>query len=335
MKKFGIILIIAIVSVAASINIYSKESKKSAKKIMIGTIMPGPGVDTMVVGKAEPGLALAVGLSREYVLIPNRVRDSIARELAESGQQPTLSGVAKELGVEYIAFVTFSQLKNMLRADIALAMPSSKKNAKNGVGYSLLHFVNQKSGRYLYDPSILESLQRAFADALGRPRLYDSADGSLRVRPAATLVIGGIYFQNNEDLPQWNLFKDKTLNSYDFVETVFEAAVESPEYAVYDVPSRDSIYAMANMYGVENYRSPTRYEIEALYKFEVEAYITGVFRRSESGAEIELHLCDVNKDMLNIKKTVEGTLEEDSIKAMRDRVKYLTRRLLGIGVQED
>jgi hypothetical protein len=309
--------------------IYAGEDETRAK-ILLGSVNHGPAVDSLLIRKAEPGLALALALSGEYIIIPNHMRDSVAREIAREDRQPTLGLVAEKIDAEYIAFITISRLKNMLRADMALAEPGSDAHARRGVGYSLLHFKNESSGEYLYDPSILEALQRAFADALQRPKLYDSAEAKFRVYPAKTLVVGGMYFVDNEDMAKWELFDNKTINSYDMVESVFEAAVESPEYVVYDTDSRDSIYAMSNMYGVENYRSPTKYEIKALHKFEVDSYITGIFKRTLKGAHIELHLCDINNEVLNVTKSVKGEIHEDSITELRKRTKELARELLEI-----
>jgi hypothetical protein len=82
------------------------------------------------------------------------------------------------------------------------------------------------------------------------------------------------------------------------------------------------------MYGVENYRSPTQYEIMALNKLEVESYITGIFKRTIHGADIELHLCDIKNNSLDLKRSVSGTIEEDRITELREKLKELTKQLL-------
>ncbi|MDQ1266961.1 MAG: hypothetical protein QG635_2114, partial [Bacteroidota bacterium] len=97
-----------------------------------------------------------------------------------------------------------------------------------------------------------------------------------------------------------------------------------------DTESRDALYALFKIYVVENYTSPTAFELEALSVLEVNSYIYGTCRRTEEGARIELNLYDINDKKMIIINSVGSSLTSDSIDELRKTLKYLTGKLLGI-----
>ncbi len=152
----------------------------------------------------------------------------------------------------------------------------------------------------------------------------------MAVLAAPTLVVGGLYFINDEKLQQWELFKTKQITSFDAVETIFRQALNSKRYVAFDMATRDSIYAMFNMYAVENYHPASTHEIEALGRFDVKYYITGTFKRTKQGAEIELILSEIIGGKLKAIRTEKSVLAEDNLDEFRESLSNLTSRLLNI-----
>lgn len=317
---------------SASFTDYFKDDTLSNKsRIMLANVKYYKGIDEHVTDfKVDAALNLAAKFSKKYVLVPLKVRDSVAAEMRDSAKKPTVLNVAKNLDVDELLFVLVNKLQNMVRVEITIKSVEDTTKESAGVGYSLLHYMKLQDDKPLYDPTLLEAIQRAFARAEGDTMMFADAPGSFRVLPAKTLVIGGLMYRDDKSLDEWELFDTKEISSYDAAEAMFDAARESEKYAVYDIPSRDTLYTLFNLYGVENFNAPSSYEIMALSEMDVQRYITGVFERVKKGAEIKLYLCDFKNKSLDILKTAEGSISEDDIDEMRLEVKRLTRKLLGI-----
>lgn len=284
--------------------------------------------------KVDAALHIALELTNKYKHIPLRQVDSVIHFFREKNERdPKAYEIAKELKADRMVFVHVNQLKNMLRVDLVL-QPSKGKKKYKGMGYDLLHFHHITDGRALYDPTLLTALQRAFADAINKKNLYADAKGSLKVFPAETMVIGGLMFADNSEYKDWDLFIKQEIVSYDAVESIFEVAINHPKYAVYDVDSRDSIFAIYNMFGIENHKAPTRNELNALKEMGVKKYVTGLFKRTKEGAEVELHYCDISTGFIVIKKSEKAKLDKDNLLELRKVVKAVTRKLLGIKEEE-
>ena len=285
--------------------------------------------------KADAALVAAVKLSQKYSIAPMTVRDSLAQTLAENDKKPTAKKIAEIMNADKLIFMTVNRLKNMIRVEIAAKGPDPASKARRGIGYALIRYYKQQRDDIpLIDPTLLHATQRAFAAAMNDSSMFSHLEGDLEVYPARTLVIGGLIFQNDSRFRDWELFDYKEINSYDAVETIFKAATESRQYVPYDVASRDSIYAIYNMYGVENYKSPSTFELEALSELEVQSYITGMFTRTEEGATIELYLADIENSRLEINKSAAGSISEDDIEEFREELQRLTRELLDIHASE-
>ncbi len=311
----------------------NEEAKNEKLNIILGKVSQGPGADSISTYKFEAAFTLAVGMSQKYRLISADYRDSVIAALREENPNLNMIDIANACNADIVAAANVGILKNMMRVDLALADIKNKINRK-GVGYGLLNY-RKLDEKPLYDPTLLKATQRSFANALENDSLYQDAPEGFNVKPAAPLVVGGIEFINDmqaqDSLMTWDLFEKKVVNSYDLCESIFEEASFSPDYAVYDIDSRDSLYAMLKLFGIENYNTPSAVELQGLAKIEVEYYITGKFTQLPFAARLELSLYRINpQGSLFEIKNVKGLLKLDKIDEMRKVAKELTDELLSI-----
>jgi len=158
--------------------------------------------------------------------------------------------------------------------------------------------------------------------------LYADVDSVFQVRPVPTLVISSLIFTDNDSIDTWDLFTEKEIKSYFAIETIFEQAVKTHNFAVYDIASRDSIYKLFNLSIPENFRTPTTIELSCLENLKVDYYITGEFKRTEAGASVSLFLMQiVDKSVVLVKKESEF-LYEDSLVKFKDVLLSLTKKLI-------
>jgi len=298
--------------------------KIEIKKIILGDVQIGFGIDSLDKWKIHAALSLATKITGKYELISNEDIDSLKSFLEYA---PSLSEAFDSLEASYFAFVSVNRLENMLGLDLKLKNNEYGSKILMGRGYSNLSFQIGNSGLKIYDPPLLRAMQRAFAGAIKDTMLYDSLKGDLKVYPAAATVIGGIKYIDNDNLRKWDLFETKVVSSYFACETIFEHSYQNNFYEIYDLASRDSIYSMYRLYGVENYDLPSSHELKALEEMDVEYYITGQFIRTDEGAELKLYLSKISGQNLRIIKKAEATLKEDSLEKYGNLLKELTLEL--------
>ncbi|MFP4370069.1 MAG: hypothetical protein ACLFR2_10850 [Candidatus Kapaibacterium sp.] len=277
--------------------------------------------------KFEAALNIALNLTNKYRLVPSYYADSVRKQLERSEIAPTAKNLADELQACEIMFASVKTFKNILRVDLTAALNQNPDEVNKGTGYALMHYFNEADDKHIADPNLLEALQRAFADLKNDSLMYHDK-GGLTVYPAKTLVIGGLEYKNNENLPLWEIFEKKVITSYDAAESIFVEARKHKGYVAYDLETRDSLYIMFNLIGIENYTQPTRQEVHALNSFDVEKFIIGTIQRIEEGARITMHLCNISKGDLEVIKTAEDVLKKDDIDQYREIVKKLTAGLL-------
>lgn len=296
-------------------------------KIVLAKTQIGFGIDSLDNWKVHAALTLATKLTNKYNLISFEEIDSLKNIL---GRIPSISEVHDSLNADYLAMVNINQFENMLGVDLKLVEGTNAKSVKMGRGYSKLNFQLENSKLKIYDPPLLKAIQRAFAGAIKDTMLYDTLNGGLNVYPAAATVIGGINYINNDKLRKWDLFETRVVSSYYACETIFEFGKDNKFYEIYDMDSRDSIYSMYRLYGVENYDLPSKHELKALKEMEIECYITGQFIRIEDGALLKLYLSKLEDEKLIITKKTEAILEEDNLEKYGLLLKKLTKELLNI-----
>ncbi|MFC2131127.1 hypothetical protein ACFLSQ_06805 [Bacteroidota bacterium] len=298
------------------------------KSLLIGNLTFGPQTEAISPLKIEAAINLAAMLSGKYYLIPFQIRDSVANYLSGQGVKPLLNVLADTLRADKILFLNLSRIHNMLRMEISSVDTRTPDNKTTGEGYALIHYMEGEN-KPLFDPSLLEAAQRALAVAVNDSNLYADTESDFRIYPVETMVVGGIeYIDNPNYLPKWEIFDNQVISSYDAVESIFKEAKDSPRFVVYDIPTRDTIFALFNMYIVENYRPPSVHEIEALDKFLIKNYISGKITKFKQDAEIELTLHKIINGRLKFVRSEKGILDKDDIDGFRLLIKQLTRKLL-------
>lgn len=300
------------------------------KRVLLAQARVEPFVKAITQGKIEAATALALALSGKNELIPGDQRDSAVARLKEKGIKPIGTSVAEELKADMMLFLTISKLKNILRVDAVIYELGDTLLSTNGIGYAQLHYRQAKDSSILYDPSLLEAIQRAFAEAERDTLMYAANEGSFRVKPAAALVIGGIIYKDEMPGEHWEMFTKKEISSYFIMESIFEECIKSDRFVTYDTETRDSVYSLFNVYGVENYRAPNSLELEALNKVAVDYYILGNFVRTAEGAELTLMLNKVSGNSIQPVKYEMGLLKKENYDELKALAKDLTAKLLGI-----
>jgi hypothetical protein len=308
----------------------SKAETVEYKKILIANITIAKNIDSISEYKAMAALTYATMLTDKYRIINNKLIDSITEFAKKGGEKLSAKQIAERLGADYILFESINKFQNMLRLEIALRDVKNEKDKKSGIGYGLLNYRKIKNDLPLYDPIILKATQRALALAFGDSLLYQNVkDKKLQVYPAFATIIGGIEYEDNSRYPNWRMFQDKVLSSYDGCEVMFEESKDSPTLAVYDLASRDSIFTRFKLYGFENYNAANITELAVLEKFDVRYYICGKLERNEEGALFVAYLLEINKSKVNIVKSDGEQILEDSTDKFREAIRKATQRLVG------
>ncbi len=313
---------------------YTDEStdnkQPSIRKLILADVSFGPGINSLSKNKAEAALSLAARLTMKYELIPVYVSDSVAADMKKQKGEVTVLELAGKMESELLLFLNIDKFVNILRVEITSVETLKPDSVKKSTAYALLRYKNNKTGEFLFDPTLIEAVQRAFIGIDGDSALYSGQQGRLAVASAAPLVVGGLYFINDEELADWELFRTKQVTSFDAVETIFGQALNSKDYVAFDMATRDSIYARFNLYAVENYHTASIHEIEALRRFDVQYYITGTFKRIGQGAEIELILSEIISGKLHAIRYEKALLAEDKLDDFRENLSNITAALLNI-----
>ena len=319
MKRTLIFIFAVFIAFGATLNSQPK------KKILIGNVQKGLGADSIPSVKFSQALKLATAVTEKYELIAQNKIDSLYDVYNED--KLNVLKAAELLNADLIIFGRLDRLHNLLRVDIKLVDPSDSSISK-GTGYDLLNFLDLKKNERMIDPGILAATQRAFADAKNAPSMYEDAPGTMKVYPTSTLVVAGLGFIGQKDTTKWDLYNNKEVNSFSVVESIFEAASKYDKYTVYDTDTRDSLYALFKLYGIENYMSPTTYEIDALRKMQVDYFITGRIQFETDSAEIKMVLFEIDSLGQTAIREVNGVLKEDNVKIMNKTIRKLTYQLL-------
>ncbi|ROL58320.1 hypothetical protein D9V84_00890 [Bacteroidetes/Chlorobi group bacterium Naka2016] len=301
----------------------------SLKKILISQIEFGKNTQGLNQIKVEAAMNLVARFSNKFVIIPFDIRDSVAKTLDTKHIEPTPYNLAKELSAEYIFIIRINRLANVLRVDIS-SYNISNNEISNGKGYALIRYFKKETNEPVLDPALLTASQRAFAEVFNEPYIFNNLEGSLRIKPAPTLVIGSINYVENDTLAKWDIFQKKQVTSYFAIETIFEIAKNSSDFVVFDNATRDSIYAYFNLFEPENYSSPNIEEIKALLNFEVEYYIAGEFFWENNTAKLKLYLCKITDQGLEIIKETVKNVEEDKLDSYKTALETATKELLNI-----
>ncbi|MCX6141233.1 MAG: hypothetical protein NTX15_10475 [Candidatus Kapabacteria bacterium] len=304
-------------------------AQQARQKVMVGGIQRDT-LDTLITSyKVEAAMALALDVSGRYELIPNSTRDSIVRTFHKDSI--TIQAAADKLGAELIAFCSIGRVANLVRMEVVITGGEGWIVTTSGTGYASTSLLSDSSRLRIIDPAILTSTQRALCGALLDSALYADADSGLNARPTQLAAIGGIEFiPGSSDLAPWSIIREKIAASYDAASTIAASMRGNDMVTVADIETRDSIYALARLYMVENYNPPSGTEIKTLMGFEFTHIITGRFERVRGGAQLTLVYNEIqpNASYTPVRKAT--TIVPVDVKlALQDGVRTCLRQLFG------
>ncbi|MGC8957017.1 MAG: hypothetical protein ACP5LT_04225 [Candidatus Kapaibacteriota bacterium] len=299
------------------------------KKILISEIEFNQNVKGLNPIKVEAAMNLVTRFSNKFQIIPFDLRDSVARELAIKGIEPTPYNVAKEFAADKILLIKVNRFANILRVEF-LSYNLVDNTISNSKGYALIRYFTKDKNEPILDPALLTACQRAFAELVNQPNLFSHLEGNLKVKPAPTLVIGSINYIESDSLTKWDLYLRKQTTSYFAIETIFEVARNSKDFVVFDIASRDSIYSYFNLFEPENFAPPNIEEIKALLNFEVDYYLTGELFWANGATNLKLYLCKITEKGLEIIKETSHFVFDDKMDSYKIAIEKATKELLNI-----
>jgi hypothetical protein len=319
MKKILLLLIILTFNLNAA---------DSLKNVVIANINKSPNIN-MNNSEIIKATDFALRLSGKYRIVTNQELDSAKQMIKKNPLlNPGPINTAIETGSDEILFLGVNRFENILRVDAAFVNVQDTNIQKLGFGYQMMNYRDVETEQPLAQPSFTNAAQRAFTMALDSNLYENVEEDKYQVVPAETVVIGGLKYVDSDSLEEWDIFDKKVLTSYDALEIIFEEASKHNEFVVYDLATRDSIYARFGFYGVENYNAPTSYEVDALKKFQVENIITGQLVRKEKGSELTLYLIDITNENYEIIREEKTLVLQDSKEGFRNTIRFLTDKLL-------
>lgn len=328
-KFWRLVILVAIIAINFSYAQQAPRKTSSLKplKIYIAGIEIGKNLEDLNPSSVEAAFAFSMILTNFFDIIPQKYVDSIRIQWKREGKTFTIAELAKHFQADFLVYINLNRFKNMLRCDITLLFDKDYQKKSNGSGYSFINYQDTVTKKYLYDPSILTALQRAFAVAVKDSNIFAKAKNP--IIPIPSVVITGIEFRKKDEIPNWSLFSNAVVNSYFMIEKIFEIIALSNLYQPFDIETRDSIYATFNFFAPENYKAPNQMELYALRQFEVESIITGVFEHTIEGGELTLILAKFTNVGLTEVNRVKGIVRKDSILELEQVLTELTNRLIG------
>ncbi len=306
-----------------TINKDIKDTNQVKKRVYLAKSILSYGVDTTFCSeyKIAAALNLAMLVTHKYELIS---QTEIKETIKKLPKQYTAFDIAKEVNANSILVVKVEQMRNLLRAEISSISPENPDSVKMANGYAMLHYFTNDEHQAIYDPTLLLALQRAFAVVENDSTLFIKQ----KVQPAPLLAICGIEFIKGKNPKNWEIFTDELVRSYEMTETIFEEIAKSKKWVVLDIESRDHLYSLFKLYGVENNIAPNISEIAALKQFGINHYITGKIVEEKKRLTISLTLNEIRtKEVVTIKEISEIT-KESKVKKILEILKRLTKKLI-------
>ena len=179
-KLYWIIILIGITSLNLS---YSQiRPKKSSNiqplRVYIAGIEIGKNLSDLNPSSVEAAFAFSMMLTNFFDIIPQKYVDSTRIQWKKEGKSFTIVDLANHFKADFLVYINLNRFKNMLRCDITLLFDQNFQKKSNGSGYSFINYIDTVSKKYLYDPSILTAMQRAFAVAVKDSNLFAKAKNS-------------------------------------------------------------------------------------------------------------------------------------------------------------
>ncbi len=333
-KRFHSVFIIIAFAISINCSLAQKSSsvlKNELPAIVVVNIQRGDNVAESIVQKVDPAFALAMFASNKYRSISFAERDSVLTLLQKENHDVTASLLASHLGAQQIAFITINRLQNILRVSLACRYGPNYAELREGIGYALLKYRKGSEDSILYDPSLLIAIQRAFAAAQGDSMMYRKAEMDLRVYPAQLLAPTHLEIKQKVETTSL-LFNpmQKPVVAYDAMQTIFLAAKDHPLYVPLDVDTRDSVYALANLYDVENANPPNVLELKVLYQLDIrQCIMSELTLETRDDIVLKMKFCEIMPDgNLRLLREEKTMLAGDKVSDLQKALAKTTRKLL-------
>jgi hypothetical protein len=263
-------------------------------------------------------------LNDKYELVSDSLVDAAINKL----NSPNAFDIAKEVLADKIFIIKLEQLVNVIRVEIISANYPDTHNARTTEGIAVLHLFKKTDGIPYFDPTILTAMQRAFAASEGDSLMFIKCEEPYNIKPVPNIVVAGIEFVNNENYAKWEIFNNPLINSFEYSEIIYEAICKIKNYVVFDIESRDALYAIFNLFLIENNVAPSYNELAALRRFNINYYITGKIERNVNGVNIILTIKENKASSNEIIKSVRKEVYENDINKIRNVIRELARELV-------
>lgn len=299
--------------------------------VVVVSVKNSETVPATISGKVDAAFALAMFASEKFRSIPFAVRDSVLGVMRQETSDVTAGALAQRLGAEQVAFVTVNRLQNILRVAVSCRYGKDFEQLREGIGYAVLKYRKGSEDSILYDPSLLLAIQRAFALSQADTLMYAKVERDMRAIPAKLLAPTHLEFVEKVGTTS-TLFepKQKPIVAYDAMQTMFIAAKDHPLYVPLDVDTRDSIYALANLYEVENENPPNVLELRVLFQVEIRTCLMAkLTQENETDLSLEMKLCEILSDgNLRLLRQEKSMLSGDKLADLRKGIQRLTKKIL-------
>ncbi|KXK34349.1 MAG: hypothetical protein UZ06_CHB003001307 [Chlorobi bacterium OLB6] len=273
--------------------------------------------------KAEAALNLALSLAG-YKYCDLFARDSILK----GSSQLSVREAASRVGCTYSVFLRVRRIEHLVRADMQVVSAADTGFIRSGVGYAAIAYT-RGDNTVVADPAVLLAVQRAALSALPTEPRYDTLDVGLRARKASVLSFGGITFKADSSYPEWAVFSEQLLASYDVTQAMVAAAQANDTITVLDIDTHDTLFARAGFYLVENNRHASKSELNILYGVGVDYVVLGSVERTLKGAELTLRLARIESNgTYSVIRTTTGVVDSDTKEALRTTAETVLLELL-------
>ena len=306
-----------------------KKTDSIKPTVMIAEVTLGKEMPLQLIAKSDAAMAIALGAADRFRYIPFADRDSVAAIFKSLQAEPTAFNVGQEIKAEVLLFLRIDQLGNLLRVEIQAKAGNQYTQSVTGIGLGLLRY-RDTSNAIIYEPTLIEAMQRAMCGITGDSNLYAHVeDSSYMVFPAEPLTFLSMELDNAKQKSLWAIFQNNEVNSYYGLQVLFEAASNLKHVIPIDLDTRDSVYALKQVYGVENHIRPTQTELKILYDVGLTYGITGLVEKTQDGAELTLTLQEITqKGGLKRIRSLTAGFSEDSLEGFKKTAMKLLRRLL-------
>ena len=326
MKKILLILFF-VISANCVAQLKTEFLEKGNKiRIYLANTITGQGIDTTILNanKIKPALHYITLLNDKYEVAP----DSLVNAAIKKLDNPTAFDIANEVLADKIFIVKLEQLINVIRVEIISANPMFPKKAQTAEGVAILKLFKKSDGMPYFDPTILMAMQRAFAAIENDNLMFMKNDEPYNIKPAQSTAILGIEFINDDNFVNWDLFNNPLLNSFEFIELIFESIYKNTNWVIFDTDTRDAIYGLNNLFLIENNIAPSYDELAILRQFNIEYYITGKIERTVNGITITLFIKENKLTSNNVIKSVSRNVYENNMDAIKNVIRELAKELV-------